>query len=97
MTTTDLFGFFKPKDVELAAIWINKTDHPDVNVVDASGKSSLRIAPDSLIAVKDGKLSGGEPTHRVIGCFAKVSGFTEYGHTVLACPIGGDVPEVVKV
>ena len=50
---------------KLAAIWLNKPVFTD------TGKQ-IRIAPDTLIYVKDGQLidlpEGAEPTHKVIEC-----------------------------
>lgn len=56
----DLYS--KPRD--LAAIWLEKP------LQTADGKK-IRIAPDTLVTVKDGALidSLEPPTHKIIGCY----------------------------
>lgn len=63
---TDIFssvGKLYTEKRELAAIWMEKP-------VNTSEGKKVRICPDCLVWVKDGKLvdGDGEPTHKVIEC-----------------------------
>lgn len=53
---------------ELAAIWLERP------LITARGKS-IRIAPDELVAVKNGCLVDciDKPTHKVIACFGTLN------------------------
>lgn len=64
----DSFSKLFTEQRELAAIWLERP------LITARGKS-IRIAPDELVAVKNGCLVDclDKPTHKVIACFGTLN------------------------